>query len=93
MEDNSSEPSSSTGTRQSARGLAAPATSGYDEQGESDGVVPTTPKLPLPRRNDGFAEAVSSPQVKIHLFQKCNGLYSVMFVRCQCLLLAPEVRT
>ena len=93
VEDNSSEPSSSTGTRQSARGLAAPATSGYDEQGESDGVVPTTPKLPLPRRNDGFAEAVSSPQVKIHLFQKRIGLYSVMFVRCQCLPLAPEVRT
>ena len=33
------------------------------DQGESDSVVPTTPKLPLPRRNDGFAEAVSSPQV------------------------------
>ena len=64
VEDNSSEPSSSTGTRQSARALASqPASSGYDEQGESDGVVPTTPKLPLPRRNDGFAEAVSSPQV------------------------------
>ena len=62
VEDNSSEPSSSTGTRQPARALAA-ASSGYEEQGESDGVVPTTPKLPLPRRNDGFAEAVSSPQV------------------------------
>jgi len=68
VEDNSSEPSSSTGTSQSARGLAAPATSGYDEQGESDGVVPTTPKLPLPRRNDGFAEAVSSPQVPVFAF-------------------------
>ena len=62
VEDNSSEPSSSTGTRQPARALPA-ASSGYEEQGESDGVVPTTPKLPLPRRNDGFAEAVSSPQV------------------------------
>ena len=72
VEDNSSEPSSSTGTRQLGRGIAAgsgsnvvSAGAGYDhDQGDTDSVVPTTPKLPLPRRNDGFAEAVSSPQVK-----------------------------
>lgn len=51
-EDNSSEPSSSTGA-------------GRVDPGDSDSVVPTTPKLPLPRRNDGFAEAVSSPQVML----------------------------
>ncbi|KAK2186352.1 hypothetical protein NP493_203g01015 [Ridgeia piscesae] len=28
-----------------------------------DGIVPSTPTLPVPRRSDGFAEAVSSPQV------------------------------
>merc|ERR1719291_1048621 len=63
VEDNSSEPSSSTGTRQPARPLGGPG-SGYEQDpGDTDSVVPTTPKLPLPRRNDGFAEAVSSPQV------------------------------
>ena len=65
IEDNSSEPSSSTGTRRMSQGLTG--SSGvpvYDhDQGDSDSVVPTTPKLPLHRRNDGFAEAVSSPQV------------------------------
>jgi len=67
VEDNSSEPSSSTGARQVGRGVAGSSLPGpgFDQdQGESDSVVPTTPKLPLPRRqNDGFAEAVSSPQV------------------------------
>ena len=69
VEDNSSEPSSSTGARQVGRGVAGsslpgPSQGAFDQdQGESDSVVPTTPKLPLPRRNDGFAEAVSSPQV------------------------------
>jgi len=65
IEDNSSEPSSSTGTRQMSRGLTGSSgVTGYDnDQGESDSVVPTTPKLPIHRRNDGFAEAVSSPQV------------------------------
>merc|ERR1712042_217097 len=69
VEDNSSEPSSSTGARQVGRAIAGsslpgPSQVGFDQdQGESDSVVPTTPKLPLPRRNDGFAEAVSSPLV------------------------------
>lgn len=69
VEDNSSEPSSSTGARQVGRGVAGsslptPGKGDFEQdQGESDSVVPTTPKLPLPRRNDGFAEAVSSPQV------------------------------
>ena len=35
-------------------------------------MVPTTPKLPLPRRNDGFAEAVSSPQVLLCLLSGDN---------------------
>ena len=64
-EDNSSEPSSSTGTSR-VTGVSG---SGYDhDQGDTDSVVPTTPKLPLPRRNDGFAEAVSSPQVICYTF-------------------------
>jgi len=67
VEDNSSEPSSSTGARQVGRSVAGSSLPGpgfEQDQGESDSVVPTTPKLPLPRRqNDGFAEAVSSPQV------------------------------
>lgn len=33
----------------------------YDD---GDGIVPSTPTLSVPRRNDGFAEAVSSPQVQ-----------------------------
>ena len=28
-----------------------------------DSIVPSTPTLFVPRRNDGFAEAVSSPQL------------------------------
>ena len=70
IEDNSNEPS--TGAQQVGRGLGMGSSSiavpvgqgGFEQdQGETDSVVPTTPKLPLPRRNDGFAEAVSSPQV------------------------------
>ena len=65
VEDNSSEPSSSTGTRGSTMaGAQGSGVSGYEhDHGDTDSVVPTTPKLVLPRRNDGFAEAVSSPQV------------------------------
>ena len=65
VEDNSSEPSSSTGTRRSTMaGAQGSGVSGYEhDHGDTDSVVPTTPKLTLPRRNDGFAEAVSSPQV------------------------------
>jgi len=33
------------------------------EDGGDDGIVPSTPVLLRPRTNDGFAEAVSSPQV------------------------------
>ena len=33
------------------------------EDGGDDGIVPSTPVLLRPRANDGFAEAVSSPQV------------------------------
>ena len=55
--------------------LPGPSQVGFDQdQGESDSVVPTTPKLPLPRRNDGFAEAVSSPQV-IFQFMYFQGFY------------------
>ena len=44
--------------------LPGPGQVGFEQdQGETDSVVPTTPKLPLPRRNDDLAEAVSSPQV------------------------------
>merc|ERR1719508_564476 len=58
-----------TAARQVGRGMgttnmSGPGQAGFEQdQGETDSVVPTTPKLPLPRRNDGFAEAVSSPQV------------------------------
>ena len=65
VEDNSSEPSSSTGARH-GRPMAqafAGAAMGYEVEAGEDGVVPSTPKLPLARRTDGFAEAVSSPQV------------------------------
>ena len=67
VEDNSS------GTRQVGRGVAGsslpgPGQGDFDQdQGESDSVVPITLKLSLPRRNDGFAEAVSSPQVSLAL--------------------------
>ena len=65
LEDDISEPSSSTGTRRSTMaGAQGSGVSGYEhDHGDTDSVVPTTPKLALPRRNDGFAEAVSSPQV------------------------------
>ena len=70
VEDNSSEPSSSTGARHRTAGQAfASATqglSGYEVETGGDSVVPSTPNLPLARRTDGFAEAVSSPQVKLN---------------------------
>jgi len=69
VEDNSSEPSSSTGARHRTAGQAfASATqglSGYEVETGGDSVVPSTPNLPLARRTDGFAEAVSSPQVPV----------------------------
>jgi len=65
--DNSSEPSSSTGAGQQRfrpGHSTAQGGMGYGEDQGDDSVVPSTPKLILPRRNDGgFAEAVSSPQV------------------------------
>lgn len=33
------------------------------EEGGDDGIVPSTPTLFVPRRSDGFGEAVSSPHV------------------------------
>lgn len=33
----------------------------YEESGD-DSIVPSTPTLYVPRRADGFSEAVSSPQ-------------------------------
>lgn len=33
------------------------------EDGGDDGIVPSTPTLYVPRRSDGFGEAVSSPVV------------------------------
>lgn len=33
------------------------------EEGGDDGIVPSTPTLFVPRRSDGFGEAVSSPLV------------------------------
>lgn len=35
---------------------------GFEEIGD-DGIVPSTPTLYVPRRTDGFGEAVSSPHV------------------------------
>lgn len=35
----------------------------YEESG--DGIVPSTPTLYVPRRGDGFSEAVSSPQPQV----------------------------
>ena len=70
VEDNSSEPSSSTGARHRTGGQAfassgAQGLSGYEVETGGDSVVPSTPNLPLARRTDGFAEAVSSPQVTL----------------------------
>merc|ERR1719284_314142 len=69
VEDNSSEPSSSTGTRHRTTGQAfasaSQGLSGYEVETGGDSVVPSTPNLPLARRTDGFAEAVSSPQVPV----------------------------
>ena len=59
VEDNSSETSSSTMARQVGRGvsgssLPGPGQAGFEQdKEETDSMVPTTPKLPLPRRNDG----------------------------------------
>lgn len=73
VEDNSSEPSSSTGARHrtagQAFGSATQGLGGYEVETGGDSVVPSTPNLPLARRTDGFAEAVSSPQVKLFLFR------------------------
>ena len=69
VEDNSSEPSSSTGARHrttagQAFASATQGLGGYEVETGGDSVVPSTPNLPLARRTDGFAEAVSSPQVR-----------------------------
>ena len=66
--ENSSEPSSSTGATvpQSSQFPPAQASQpgvGFDQELVEDSVVPSTPKLAEPRRPEGFAEAVSSPQV------------------------------
>ena len=61
VEENSSETSSSSSTmaRQVGRGvsgssLPGPGQAGFEQdKEETDSMVPTTPKLPLPRRNDG----------------------------------------
>lgn len=38
----------------------------YDESGSGDdGIVPSTPTLYVPRRADGFSEAVSSPHLQV----------------------------
>ena len=80
VEDNSSEPSSSTGARHRTAGQAfSSATqglSGYEVETGGDSVVPSTPNLPLARRTDGFAEAVSSPQVTLNFFSMRCGIIS-----------------
>ena len=89
VEDNSSEPSSSTGARQPARPLGG-AVSGYEQDpGDTDSVVPTTPKLPLPRRNDGFAEAVSSPQVFQNYIFDMRRLWARLSSCCQLFSIVP----
>ena len=84
VEDNSSEPSSSTGARHArAQGFGAGQGShqshqyGELEAGE-DSVVPSTPKLPIARRTDGFAEAVSSPQVIYCCGYFAHALYQLL---------------
>lgn len=39
----------------------------YEESGD-DSIVPSTPTLYVPRRADGFSEAVSSPQPHVSVF-------------------------
>lgn len=47
----------------------------YDEPGD-DSIVPSTPTLYVPRRADGFSEAVSSPLSHVRITKKlkveCN---------------------
>lgn len=50
----------------------------YEESG--DGIVPSTPTLYVPRRADGFSEAVSSPQPQVCLFV-CLFVYCTAFGR------------
>lgn len=38
----------------------------YEEPGD-DSIVPSTPTLYVPRRADGFSEAVSSPQSHVRM--------------------------
>lgn len=51
----------------------------YEESG--DGIVPSTPTLYVPRRADGFSEAVSSPQpqVCISALFLFNCINSILF--------------
>lgn len=49
----------------------------YEESG--DGIVPSTPTLYVPRRADGFSEAVSSPQPQIHQQQSQQPLARFTF--------------
>lgn len=51
----------------------------YEEAGD-DGIVPSTPTLFIPRRVDGFGEAVSSPQVPIQS-RFANAIVFLMFSR------------
>lgn len=43
--------------------------SSYEEPGD-DSIVPSTPTLYVPRRADGFSEAVSSPQPHVRIEQR-----------------------
>ena len=52
--------------REATGGLSGQSGMTYEQDPGEDSVVPSTPKLPLTRRADGFAEAVSSPQVVIN---------------------------
>ena len=51
--------------------------SGQFEEGD-DSIVPSTPTLFVPRRTDGFAEAVSSPQVPTGRFLFGSGAESLL---------------
>lgn len=60
----------------------------YEESG--DGIVPSTPTLYVPRRADGFSEAVSSPQPQVCIstsfasnfisFQFCSNNMNFRFI-------------
>lgn len=41
----------------------------YEESGD-DSIVPSTPTLYVPRRADGFSEAVSSPQPHVRIYHE-----------------------